>query len=235
VGAGVPGRLPGPAGGLRTLVVQSVPPGAPAWVHRCVASVEGLGLDHEVLDDAFLDLAPGWLPRDDVLPVTDVARLVLLRDRLASWDRVVWLDADVLVWGPLALPDDPLAVCAEQWVTGGPGGSLRAVPFTCNAALSATSAAAVEVLLEDALAAAARGPLGRRALGPDLLTARQRTDPLPTIPGVGVLSPLVVSGDPEAWAVQLAAEPVPLVAANLCGSMADDDGVLDACVDRLLS
>lgn len=212
-----------------------MPPGAPGWVQRCVASVASLGLPHEVLDDAFLDLAPPEVPRDAVLPVTDVARLVLLRDRLASWDRVVWLDADVLVWGRLALPDDPLAVCAEVWVTGGPHGSLRAVRFTCNAALSATSAAAVDALLEDTLAAVRRGPLGPRTLGPDLLTARQRTSPLPTIPGVGVLSPRVVADEPGAWAAQVAAEPVPLVAANLCGSMAGDPGVLDACVDRLLA
>lgn len=211
-----------------------MPPAAPGWVHRCVATVAALGLPHEVLGDGLLDLAPAWVPRDDVLPVTDVARLVLLRDRLAEWDRVVWLDADVLVWGPLALPDDPLAVCSEVWVTGGPAGSLRAVPFTCNAALSATSTAAVQSLLDDTLDAARRTPLPRRALGPDLLTVRQRTNPLPTIPGVGVLSPRVVAGDPQAWAVQLAAEPVPLVAANLCGSMAEDERVLDACVDRLL-
>jgi hypothetical protein len=199
-----------------------------------VASVAALGLPHEVLGDELLDLAPAWLPRDDVLPVTDVARLVLLRDRLADWDRVVWLDADVLVWGALAFPDDPLAVCSEVWVTGGPEGSLRAVPFTCNAALSATSVPAVQSLLDDTLEAARQAPLRRRSLGPDLLTARQRADPLPMIPGVGVLSPRVVAGDPGAWAVQLAAEPVPLVAANLCASMATDDGVLDACVGRLL-
>ena len=68
---------------LATAWRNDLPPDAPAWVHRCVASVAGLGLDHEVLGDELLDRVPGWVhvaAGGDVLPVTDVGRLLVLQE-----------------------------------------------------------------------------------------------------------------------------------------------------------
>ena len=177
-------------------------------MRRCVDTVaswaDDTGWDHEVVGDELFDLAPGH----SGLPATDVARLVLLAERLEGGrPLVLWLDADVLVFRPslLAPAPDPLAVCHEVWLT-----PTRAVELVCNAALSATSVAAVRSLLEDTLDTPV---LGHRSLGPDLLTVRQRAAPLPTVPGVGVLSPYALR--------HLDRQPdlVRLGAVNLCASM----------------
>lgn len=224
-----------------------MPPGAAGWILRCVETVAAwataAGLAHEVLGDELLDAAPGWVhdaAGGDVLPVTDVARLVVMADRLATGaERVVWLDADVAVFAPEHVDvrvEDDLAVCHEVWVTGGPAGSLRAVELVCNAALVARPGG-VDDLLARTLDAV-RPLLGRRALGPNLLTVLHRQRPFATIPGVTVLSPLVVAdvaaGGGDAFRCQLAAEPGPIGAANLCASMADDPAVVERCLDVLL-
>jgi hypothetical protein len=133
--------------------------------------------------------------------------------------------------------DADLAACREVWVTGGPGGSLRAVELVCNAALVAR-AGGVDDLLDRTLAAVRPG-MGRRALGPDLLTVLHRQEPFATIPGATLFSPMVVadlaSGGGDAFRCQLAAEPDPIGAANLCASMADDPAVVDRALDLLLA
>lgn len=228
--------------------MQSLPPAAPGWVHRCVGSVAAWagarGYGHEVLGDELLDAVPGWVhdaAGDEVLPVTDVGRLLVLRDRLATGhDRVVWLDADVVVFDGDAIDvevDADLAVGHEVWVTGGPEGSLRAVELVCNAVVSARPGG-VDDLLERTLDAARSGPLATRALGPDLLTVQHRRQPFATVPGVAMCSPRVVAdlafGGGPALELQLATEPWPIGAANLCASMATGQGLLDAALDALL-
>lgn len=230
--------------------MQSLPPAAPAWVRRCVSSVATWAADagflHEVLGDELLDLAPAWV-RDaagaDVLPVTDVARLLLVRDRLAAGaTRVVWLDADVVVFAPAAVDvdvDAPLAVGHEVWVTGGAAGSLRAVTLVCNAVVVATDLAAVDDLLAETLLAARTRPLRTRSLGPDLLTVLDRRRAFPRVPGVGLCSPMVVdalaAGGGPAWDLQRVTEPWPLGAVNLCASLATEPAVVDRALDHLLS
>jgi hypothetical protein len=225
------------------LVVQSSPGTVPAWVDRCMASVRSWAgeVAYEHLDDAFLDLAPGWVHDacDSFLPVTDVARLVLLQRRLAEgWSRVVWLDADVLVFdGPLvdvSSSDADVAVCVERWVTGAPGGGLQAVPFVCNAALSATD---VDALLDVTLDRVRAGDVQPRSLGPDLLTPLHRASPSPfgEIRGVSVASPHVVRGEPGAWELLVSSLPWPVGALNLCWSVAGDELVVERFVDRLLA
>lgn len=202
-----------------------------------------LGVDHEVLGDELLERVPGWVhdaAGDEVLPITDVGRLLVLQDRLTTHDRVVWLDADVAVFAPEHIDldvDADLAVGHEVWVTGGPGGSLRAVELVCNAVLVARPGG-VDELLARTLDAARRGPLATRTLGPDLLTVRHRQVPFATVPGVGMFSPMVVAdvaaGGGPALDLQRATEPGPVGAANLCASMATDHALLDRAVTGLL-
>lgn len=214
----------------------------PGWVGRCVDSVRGWAAGgHELLGGELLDLAPGWVhdaAGDSVLPVTDVARLVLLRDRLAAGhDRVVWLDADVLVWDPAVVDVEVgagIGVCVERWVTGAPGGGLQALPYVSNAALSCRSVEAVEALLEAALDRVRAGDVRARSLGPDLLTPMHQDTPFGEVRGLSVLSPHVVRDVPGAWDLLVSSLPWPLGAANLCWSMAHHHDVVDRCVDRLL-
>lgn len=201
---------------------------------------------HELVGDELFDLAPPELRRlPSVLPATDVARLVLLLDRLRNgWDEVVWVDADVVVWDPSRVDVTPpvrgVAVCPEVWVTtDGATGGLRALAYVNNAVLATSDAGATRELLDATLARAVAGEVGERSLGPDLLTPRHRRSPMPTVRGVGVVSPVVLAdlasgGAGEAVALLAACAPSPLGAANLCASMAGDD-VAGAAVARLLT
>ena len=206
-----------------------------------MASVEAWAPAYEHLDDSFLSLAPGWVhdaarASGSLLPVTDVARLVLLQQRLAEgWPRVVWLDADVVVFDGAVVDvesdaDADVAVCVERWVTGAPGGGLQAVPFACNAALSATD---VDALLEATLDRVRAGGLQARSLGPDLLTPRHRSTPFGELRGVSVASPHVVRGEPGAWELLASSLPWPVGALNLCWSMAGDESVVGGFVEGL--
>lgn len=226
----------------RTVVVQSSFRRVPAWIDACLASVRSWasteGAEYEHLGDELLDLAPGWVhdaAGDSVLPVTDVARLVLLQHRLAEGrDRVVWLDADVCVFDPTAIDvhvDADVAVCVERWVTGAPGGGLQAAPCVNNAALSARR---VDDLLEATLDRVRAGEVRARSLGPDLLTPLHRRQPFGEIVGVSVASPHVVRGVPGAWELLVDSLPWPVGALNLCWSMAHHHDVLDRFVERLL-
>jgi hypothetical protein len=222
-----------------TLVVQSSPSSVPSWVARCMASVRAWAPAYEHIDDSFLSLAPGWVhdaarSSGSVLPVTDVARLVLLQQRLAEgWSRVVWLDADVVVFDGAVVDveaDADVSVCVERWVTGAPGGGLQAVALVNNAALSVR---AVDALLEATLARARAGELHARSLGPDLLTPVHRRTPYAEIRGVSVASPHVVRGEPGAWELLVSSLPWPVGALNLCWSMASDDRVVERFIDGL--
>jgi len=203
-----------------------------------MATVRDWAPAYEHLGDELLDLAPGWVhdaAGDSLLPVTDVARLVLLQQRLAEGcDRVVWLDADVLVFEPAVVDvevDADVAVCVERWVTGAPGGGLQAVPWVNNAALSARH---VDDLLEATLDRVRAGDVGPRSLGPDLLTSLHAARPFGEIVGVSVASPHVVRGVPGAWDLLLSSLPWPVGALNLCWSMAHHHDVLDRFVSGLL-
>jgi hypothetical protein len=222
---------------VAVLVVQSSPAAAPAWVRTCEASVRAWAPAYEHLDDSFLDLAPGWVHDaaracGSRLPVTDVARLVLLRDRLeAGWSRVVWLDADVLVLDGARLDvdiDADVSVCVERWVTGAPGGGLQAVPLVNNAALSVRR---VDALLEATLDRVRAGPMVPRSLGPDLLTALHRAAPFGEIAGVSVASPHVIRDEPGAWDLLVASLPWPVGALNLCWSMSSAADI-EAFIER---
>ena len=157
-------------------MVQSHRRGIPAWIERCIDTVRSwadeAGHAYEWVGDELLDLAPAKIraKAGSVLPVTDAARLVLLADRLrAGHERVVWIDADVVVFAPDRLDvvvDAPLAVCDEIWVTGGHQGELLAVRLVNNSVLVATDPAPLDDLLAEALDIASRSDrLADRALG----------------------------------------------------------------------
>lgn len=203
-----------------------------------MASVRSWAGEYEHLGDELLDLAPGWVhdaAGESLLPVTDVARLVLLQQRLGAHDRVVWMDADVCVFGPGAIEvevDADVAVCVERWVTGAPDGGLQAVPWVNNACLSARR---VDDLLEATLARVRAGDIGPRSLGPDLLTPLHRAAPFGEVVGVSVASPHVVRGVEGAWELLVSSLPWPVGALNLCWSMAHRHDVLERFVDSLLT
>jgi hypothetical protein len=207
----------------------------PAWIARCMASVEAWTLSHgyayRFLDDALFDrlpeaLAPKLMARPAM--AADLARLLLAGEVLSEGaERVVWFDADSFIFAPdrLILPDAPYAFGREIWIQPGARGRPRIYRNIHNAAcLFDAGNPALEFLIEAAARIAARleGPASPQLLGPKLLTALHNIVAFPLIETAGAASPLVLrdlaaGGGPALEALR-AEPPLPAVL-NLCASL----------------
>jgi len=228
---------------MRTLVLQSYRTSdVAAWIRACLGSVqawaETAGHRYEFVDDRFFDYAPEWVRRrcgKQLLPITDVARMRLIRERLAQgWERVIWVDADVLVFAPESFaidPTMPYALCHELWLRVNAQGALESEEKVNNAVMVLTREQpmlnfwifAVEEILR-AHAPHEVGPLTASTL---FFTDLARIMPLRVLHNVGLLSPPVVrdlarggGAIAREWARRFGR---PTAAANLCASLQDKD------------
>lgn len=225
---------------MDTLVIQSRRPDAgPAWLEPCLASVqawaESHGYAYRLLGDELLDLVPGWAraKAGAQTPVAaDWARLEAARGALAGgWRRVVWLDADVLVFDAAALSvdvEDSFAFGAEVWVQRDRRGRLAARRNVHNALCVFRAGNPVLDFYADAcrrvLARYREDGMPPQLLGPKLLTGLDRLTGLPQIAAVGMASPLVQAdlarGGGPALDLLAAKSRGRLAALNLCASLA---------------
>ena len=239
---------------MTTLVLQSHTEPLPyPWLADCLASVRAWaganGFDYRFIDDVLFSVLGAEF--DDVVArrkvvATDVARLLWLQRLLRDeYERVVWIDADVLVLEPdrLQLPPDDHAFGREVWVQRD-GRRLRAYRKIHNAVMCFSRGNDV---LDFYLHAARRivlahdGPMAPQLVGPKLLTALHNVVSFPVIETAAMLSPLVAAdllgGDGAALRLFNARSTVVPAALNLCGSMRaagelhDDD--LMALIARL--
>ena len=221
---------------LRTVVLQSyrthdVPP----WMAECMGSVrawaQGQGWDYEFMDDRFFDLAPGWVKArcgNNLYAVTDLCRLLWLRDRLREGvERVVWADADLLVFAPEKLglaTGSGYGFAFELLLEPKPDGSMGTRGGANNALMVFERQQPVLdfylFACEERLKHYGDGQVPRTALGPDLLVALSRVLPLPILHGVGLFDPLMMKeirdGHGPRTSLFMAHSPRPLGAANLC-------------------
>jgi hypothetical protein len=170
---------------------------------------------------------------------SDLARLLWSREVLREGaSRVIWLDADVLVFDPARLElelEDGMALGREVWVQRDDRSGYRAFDKVHNALLAFER----DNPLLDFWVHACRRLVDRwsgtpppQLVGPRLLGVVHNLVELPVFGGVGSLSPHVlndlVQGGGGALELQRARQPDPLAAANLCGSLAEQDyeGVL---------
>lgn len=226
---------------LKTAVLQSFRTNdVPGWIVTCMMSVrswaEGQGWEYVYLDDAFFALAPDWtrsICRGNVYAVTDIARLIWAKRMLEEgYDRVVWVDADVLVFSP-----DELTLRLAS--VGGHGfarelflhvnNSGRATPIHgLNNALMLFESG--DTMLDAYLAACyahlrdlQHGPVPRPALGPALLKHLATTRSLQAIEGVGLFSLAIMKhiaiGGSALTQEYLRHSVTSPVAANLCHFM----------------
>ncbi len=243
---------------MKAVLIQSAAPGAPPWLARCRASVAGwaaaAGFAYRFEDDVFLarvpaDIRARYAERRSTL--ADVARLVWAREALAAGaERVLWLDADVLLFDPdrLRLPADDHAFGWEAWVAADPGrpNRLRVRRQVHNAlSLFETGNPVLDFYLHSACRIlrhpAHQGPA--QAVGPKLLTALHAFARFPLVESLGALSPPVLrdlaalaAGGPCGPALRRFRQvSPPLAGANLCGSlMAAEPQVVEAAVGLLL-
>lgn len=184
-----------------TVVLQSYRThDVPAWISRCMDSVEDwartCGHDYARLDDAFFGLAPDWVKRTcahNVYAVTDVCRLRWMEQKLEEgFQRVIWADADLLVFAPERVGLDHLegyGFSHVQLRRRGPAGGWVARDSAMNALMFFDRGNPVlpfylYACLER-LRHADAGAVARCALGPDLIRALVPVLPLHLIHGVG--------------------------------------------------
>lgn len=110
---------------MKTLVLQSHNPTKLAgWLLRAQVTVQRWAAERQYaytfLDDRLFDVLPDHLKANNVIHrvmATDLARLLVIEKQLSSaYDRVIWLDCDVVI----AVPDvfDPVADCHDGYVLG---------------------------------------------------------------------------------------------------------------------
>ena len=240
------GMAPTPHRAARTLVIQSYRPhDVPAWIERCMGTVRDWaaqwGYEYEFVDDRLFDLVPAWYRERcgrQRLPVTDLARLLLLREALHArdYDFAIWLDADILVFDPAAFRMDDVASYAlarEVWMARTAAGKLIKILGVNNSVLAMRRGnPALDFLIHACEAVVARHTehtLEHNSVGPQLLSAIARAMPLPIVPGAGLSSPALsmeLAGTRPVTDTELlrafARESVePLVALNLCASLVD--------------
>lgn len=224
---------------MTTLVIQSAPPGLPAWQERCLASVAAWAAHHgfayRLCGDELFALLPAWARRKTAgrpQVAADIARLLWARAVLAAgWRRVAWVDADVLVFDParLALPETSAAFGREIWVQYDRRGRLRAYRNVHNAICAFhqddTTLPFYADKACDVLARLTTIP-ANQILGPKLLTALHGIVGLDLIPEAGMLSPPVMAdllaGGGPALAKQRAHQPATPAAVNLAASLTGD-------------
>lgn len=211
----------------------------PSWITHCMDSVRqwalSQGWDYLVLDDRFLELPPGWVRErcgGNLYAVTDIARLIWAEDVLSgNHARVIWVDADVLVFDPSGLARHVSAVQEHGFARElflRVAGRRTEPQWGLNNALMVFDHH-TPVLANYLRICLARldgyrdGDVPRTAMGPTLLQQLDAAVRLHRIEGVGLFTPAMMepfaAGRDALMRQYLSYCAVPPAAANLCHFM----------------
>lgn len=247
---------------MTTHVIQSASPKTqPEWLRVCLSSVEDWatsnGWKHSLNGDELFEHVP-----EDIRVkfsaqkplLADIARLNWARqmfDNDNNLERVIWLDADVLIFAPDKIKIDPawdFAVGRQIWIQTGAEGTIKTYKQVHNAILVMRRTSPVLDYLRHAvrhIASRHDGPAASQLLGPKLLSALHNIVAFDIVESVGMASPLVIrditTGGGEALTALRNQTSGEVGAVNLCASYRDkeidgiclSDAVFAACVDTL--
>jgi len=245
----------------KTIVLQSRAPEVASWVETCLGTVgewaAARGFAYRLTGDELFDSVPKPLRqkaagRGPVL--ADLGRLRAARESLAEYERVIWLDSDVLVFDPGfdIGADTGGAGCAfgrEIWVQEDRRGRLEVRPNVHNAVClfeRGTPVLDFLIFASEHIVGQIEGGFPDQIAGPKLLTALHNMIGFPLIHSCGMTSPLVLRdlacGDGPALELLIGESEAPLSAVNLCSSFVGktwdgvtvDDGLIDAAASALL-
>ena len=186
-----------------------------------------------------------------MLPMSDLARLKTARALLETNDRVIWIDADILVFDPDALQIEGsggFAVCPGVWVRKQWGAPVSEHRFNNAVMVFERGNPFLEFFIHATQERARRNStaLSDWVAGPEFLTPLNSILPLPRIKGVGLFSPPVMHGianNDAKWVERYAIDFGHRIhAANLCGSGANKlideilltDDLYHAAIDALV-
>lgn len=229
-----------------TIIIQSHKPDPGQFEKRCVertrAWAESAGHEYLCIEDELFDLLPDGVieaAHGRMQMAADIARLIWIQNLLDDgWARVVWIDADVLIFRPdLMMIDVPegYAFGHEDWVQPDRNSKPRIHRNVHNAILIFTPSGRVtlDFYLQTATSMLSRaGPnVPPQFVGPKLLSALHNVVGFPLTHAVGMASPLVLrdlaSGGGRALDMLMAARGGDIAALNLCASLVGStvDGV----------
>lgn len=194
---------------MRTVVLQSFRThDVPEWLLLCMQSVkswtESHAWDYAFMDDAFLELAPSHLRGvcgANIYALTDVCRLLWVKQMLEKgYERVVWADADLLIFAPHKLRLDGMwghGFAREIFLRVERAGLFTPIEGINNALMFFEQGdPTLEVYLQavyGVLEEAEPGKVLRTALGPHLLKSLDGNRHLNRIEGVGLFTQAVMS------------------------------------------
>jgi hypothetical protein len=229
---------------MRTIVIQSYRTvDTPAWLQRCMLTVkawaESNDYEYAFIGDALFEYVPRRFRTPaliSLLPLTDLARLGILREKLASgYERALWVDADVVIFRPseFSIPNPCGALlCHQIWTHKDAQGQVHHERGINNAVmvfdrghplLDFLHYAAMELFthLEPA-------KIRTTTIGTDFLTKLGRLYPMRLMTDVACLSPLLVhalsTGQQPGLLQQHAVHfGSPFHAANLCRSLLESE------------
>ncbi len=240
----------------RTIILQSHRADPPPPITTCIDTVRAwasdAGHDYAFERDELFNRLPSWFVEavaDNRLMMSDLARLLWLREQLDRYDLAVWIDADVLVFAPERFAihcGGSYGVCRETWIRRGGRGQFLATHGLHNALLAFRRN---NPLLDfyiyacGALVHNRASNLVDHALGPDLLGRFADVLGANIIPNVGLFSPVVTAavaaGKGRAVAAYRAAHGEPVYAANMCASFlgrpANDGGLTPRTLERAIT
>jgi hypothetical protein len=244
---------------MKTVVFQSFRrTGVPDHLERCMATVRAWakenGFDYRFFGDELFERVPSWLAQKctSILPKTDYARMKLAQELAEEgYGRTVWIDADLLVFDPvaLALPEKArIGFVREIWVDADELGRTRTHQNIANA-ISLYSGA--NDFLSEAIEACERraksqDSIDRLDFGTKMLTDWRWNEPPYLFQNVSLFSPPVLldiaRGGGPALNAHMRATGKALAAANLCHSLIDSELVsypltsakAHCAIDRLL-
>ncbi len=207
------------------------------WLASAMASAEAWsqasGYDYRFYGDEIFDRVPDWYRRKagKYLQIsTDLGRLYLARELLdAGYERVIWLDADMLVFDPERFFVHIKSGCAfgrEIWVQKSADGKLKTYKNVHNAfACFCHDSSFLDFYIDSCLSILGRSSAGvpPQIVGTKLLTALHNIIGFQLLDGVGMASPLIIRELAEGGddAIDLLGEMSsgPVQALNLCASL----------------
>jgi hypothetical protein len=220
-----------------TVVYQSFrTQNVPQWISRCMQSTHDWaalrGFDYHFVDDKLFDYVPADLRArtQNKVILSDIARLLVGKELLANgYTRVVWVDADVVVFDPESwqLPtESDYYLCHELWPSPVAGG----VQFDHRVNNAVFVFSAGNPFLDFYIDSCRRVLESDREqiqwmLGTRFLKAMFGGYPVPVLKNIGMFDLNILEdltrGSTKLLPMYMKAMSVPLVAANCCFSMTD--------------
>lgn len=235
----------------KTLILQSHRTPMPhAWLSRCINTVEQWSdtnnFDYVFKDNEFLSIVPADIldkTNKQVVIATDLARLLWIKYFLNnSYERVVWLDADFLIFEPdkFLLPDKPYALGREVWVQRNEQ-QLKVYKKVHNAFLMFNeNNCFLDFYIETAknLLWLNEGAMPPQFIGPKLLTAIHNIAQCPVLEFAGMLSPLVIKdllqGKGKALDLFLRKSKQEIYGVNLSSSLTQKESLNEIEMNKLI-